>query len=181
MERSGMCWRSKSAIAALGVTIALSTVAALFYLDGTADTAEAMDAVMDDSTDTGTLVAYLSHGEPMVVSNALSALEIRHAAEGREAARTLLGSEHEYVWLAATMYLGSLGEQESIPHLIRRLGHRAWRGRARAAGYLTSMTGQEYGVDESAWTAWWSSKHPGNPLPSSCWEDTVDTSSTSGN
>jgi len=108
------------------------------------------------------LVSYLDYSNILVLKGALSELEFRRSDAGRERAAQLLQHRDLYVWYCASLYLGAIGDQRSVPYLIRGLDHLAWRHRPKLLGYLRSLTHQDFGENKDAWIQWWTSQHPGS-------------------
>jgi len=102
---------------------------------------------------------YSSNGD--TVRSALYRLENRKDPAGRNAACKLLESDDDYIWFNAGLYLASIGDEKSIPYLIKGLKHPAWRSHAQVASYLQQLTGQKHARDQKKWIAWWKATHPG--------------------
>jgi hypothetical protein len=104
------------------------------------------------------LMGFLDSDYEILVSNTLSTLEHRKLAGGREKAANLLTSRDPHIWYVAALYLGAIGDQRSVPYLIRGLTHPAWRSRPRVVNYLQNLTGQNYGEKKEEWIKWWSAQ-----------------------
>jgi hypothetical protein len=107
------------------------------------------------------LVSLLGNSDKIVLNNALTQLEVSKNDVGRERAVELLHHPDLYVWYCSSLYLGAIGDQRSVPYLIRGLDHPAWRSRPRLLGYLKKLTHEDFGEDKNAWVRWWNSQHPG--------------------
>lgn len=105
------------------------------------------------------LVGFLDSNYPILVSGTLTALEHRKLAGGREKAAKLLTSRDPHIWYVAALYLGAIGDQRTVPYLIRGLTHPAWRSRPRVVNYLQNLTGQNYGENKEEWIKWWSARN----------------------
>src|SRR6059036_2806813 len=86
------------------------------------------------------LVSLLGYSDTIVLNNALTQLERSRSDVGRGRAVELLRHPDLYVWYCSSMYLGAIGDQRSVPYLIRGLDHPAWRSRPRVLGYLKNLT-----------------------------------------
>ena len=106
------------------------------------------------------LVSLLGYSDTIVLNNALTQLERSRSDVGRGRAVELLRHPDLYVWYCSSMYLGAIGDQRSVPYLIRGLDHPAWRSRPRVLGYLKNLTHEVFGEDKNAWVRWWNSQHP---------------------
>lgn len=89
-------------------------------------------------------------------------LRLKNDPSGTEQALKLLQSSDNYLWLAAALYLGELGEAEAVPYLIKGLKHPATRSREDVARLLRMATGEELGQDQAAWIRWWKTANPGS-------------------
>jgi hypothetical protein len=76
----------------------------------------------------------------------------------------MLQSDNDYEWLKAAIYLGACGRQEAVPYLIKALRHAALRSHDQEAGYLTALTGQNFGTDFEKWKSWWEKTHPDSQM-----------------
>lgn len=110
------------------------------------------------------LVSLLGYSDTIVLNNTLTQLEFSRNDIGRERAVELLLHSDPYVWYCSSMYLGAIGDQRSVPYLIRGLDHPAWRSRLRLLGYLKNLTHEDFGEDKGAWIRWWNSQHPDKPF-----------------
>jgi HEAT repeat protein len=106
------------------------------------------------------LVSFLKSNDKIILSNALALLEHRKTSAGRELAVKLLTHPDPYVWHPASLYLAALGDQRSVPYLIRGLDHPARRSRPRVVTYLRDLTGEDFGEKKQDWINWWSAGHP---------------------
>ena len=125
------------------------------------DLAAARELAMEGHPTPEQVVLLLGYTDTIVLNNTLTKLERSKSGIGRERAVELLGHSDLYVWHCASMYLGAIGDERSIPYLIRGLDHPAWRSRPRLVGYLTNLTREDFGEDKKAWVRWWNSQHPG--------------------
>jgi hypothetical protein len=69
----------------------------------------------------------LQYSDKTVLNNTLTQFERSKSPAGRERAAELLRHPDRYVSYSAGLYLGAIGDQRSIPYLIRGLDHPAWR------------------------------------------------------
>jgi hypothetical protein len=116
--------------------------------------------VRGTSTPTDVLLKNLESNDRDMVIDSLSILADKRDSSGREKARELLSSDDEYVWLNAALYLAAIGDDASIPYLIRGLNHPAYRAVDDIVAYLETLTGQSFGRDQEKWTEWWASEQP---------------------
>jgi hypothetical protein len=114
------------------------------------------ELVVSGNASEAELVRFLDSGYDILVSDTLTQLERRKLTGGREKAAKLLASRNASIWYPAALYLGVLGDQRSVPYLIRGLHHPAWRSRPRVVSYLQTLTGQNYGDRKEEWIKWWS-------------------------
>ncbi len=110
--------------------------------------------------DSEDLLAALSSNDRDTVLVALSLLTERGDPVGKAKALDLLQSDDSYVWLNAAIYLGRIGEKSAVPYLIKGLDHPAERAHGEIADLLESLTGEDFGMDQSRWIAWWRRKNP---------------------
>jgi len=103
----------------------------------------------------------LQRSDIIVLKNTLTLFEFSGDPAGRERAAELLKHTDRYVSYCACLYLGAIGDQRSIPYLIRGLDHPASRSRPRVVKYLKSLTGQDFGENKTAWIRWWSAQNVG--------------------
>jgi hypothetical protein len=94
------------------------------------------------------------------VINSLLVLEERKDPIAIPKAIELLKRPDDYVWLSAALYLGACNRQEAVPYLIKSLRHADWRSDERAARYLKTITGTDFGTDFPKWQKWWLAKNP---------------------
>ncbi len=106
------------------------------------------------------LVENLDSTDPDLVMTSLSILGERADSSGQKKANLLLSSKNKYIWLNAAMYLGKIGDENSIPYLIKGLKHPAWRAHEKIASMLNKLTGLKYGKDQAKWISWWKQKNP---------------------
>lgn len=66
-----------------------------------------------------------------------------------------LNSSDPYIWMNAAHYLGSQGQVEAVPYLIKALRHHASRSNDKRVAMLQELTGQEYEADFEQWLAWY--------------------------
>ncbi|HVM48379.1 MAG TPA: HEAT repeat domain-containing protein [Candidatus Acidoferrum sp.] len=104
----------------------------------------------------------LQYSDTIVLNNTLTQFERSRNPAGKERAAELLRHPDRYVSYSACLYLGAIGDERSIPYLIKGLDHPAWRSRPRVVKYLKSLTGQDFGEDKEAWIRWWNSQNPGS-------------------
>ncbi len=128
----------------------------------------ALEFVLHGNPSEAELVGFLDSGYEILVSNTLTTLEHRKLAGGREKAANLLTSRNGSIWYGAALYLGSLGDQRSVPYLIRGLNHPAWRSRHRVVSYLQTLTGQNYGERKEEWINWWSAQSKAGGFDFTC-------------
>jgi len=107
-----------------------------------------------------TIVSHLDSTDRDLVMTSLGLLSDRHDVSGQAKAYQLLNDQDDYIWLNATLYLGSIGDQKAVPHLIRALGHTASRSYQESATHLQAITGQSYGTDQQKWIDWWQAQNP---------------------
>ena len=119
----------------------------------------AYELVIHGNPSEAELVGFLDSDYGILVLNTLTTLEHRKLAGGREKAANLLTSRDPRIWYAASLYLGAIGDQRSVPYLIRGLTHPAWRSRPRVVNYLQNLTGQNYGENKEEWIKWWSAQN----------------------
>jgi hypothetical protein len=115
----------------------------------------AYELVIHGNPSEAQLVDFLDSNYAVLVSNTLTALERRKLVGGREKAAKLLTSRDPQIWHPASLYLGAIGDQRSVPYLIRGLTHPAWRSRKRLLNHLQHLTGQSYGEGKEDWIKWW--------------------------
>jgi HEAT repeat protein len=76
----------------------------------------------------------------------------------RRAVEPLLGAladPADIVRDAAAAALGDLGDDRAIEPLIPCFADRAFFVRSTASRALTRLTGEDFGVDQAKWRAWW--------------------------
>lgn len=112
----------------------------------------------------GSLARNLESGDSDLIRESLAHLTDRRNSIAVTRAVQLLQSADDYIWLNAAHYVGSCGRQEAVPYLIKALRHTAWRADNETAGYLRSLTGQDFGIDFARWRTWWLGQHPDNEL-----------------
>ena len=105
------------------VTIAVSTVGCLlavwwFTARYFENRVAVLNAVMDGNPSIEQLVGFLDYSDAIILNNTLTRLEFARADAGRERAAVLLRHDNLYVWYCASLYLGAIGDQRSIPYLI---------------------------------------------------------------
>jgi hypothetical protein len=142
--------------ASIGVLLLAFVVTGLYRLQEQAD---ALELVMSGNPTTEQLIKFLGSGNPTLLDNTLTILEQRKATGGRESAARLLKSDNLYVWFCASLYLGAIGDERSIPYLIRGLSHPARNDRTRVVSYLKNMTGNDFGENKEEWVRWWVAQH----------------------
>lgn len=94
------------------------------------------------------------------IQRQLFLLEAKHDPSGKQMARELLKSDDDYIWLNAATYLGSIGDTEAVPYLIKGLKHPAYRTYPEIAAHLLSLTGKGFGLDQVKWIEWWRTENP---------------------
>jgi len=141
----------------VSVLVVLAVVAGMLFLWGyrLERNNAALEMVLHGNPSEGELVQFLDSHYEILVSNTLTTLEHRRLVGGKEKAAKLLNSRNASIWYAAALYLGSLGDQRSIPYLIRGLTHPAWRSRPRVVNFLQALTGQNYAEKKEDWVTWW--------------------------
>jgi hypothetical protein len=159
----------KSVVAAVGAMILLTTVGVVaIWSHILSRRVEAYDLVESRNASEEQLVSFLNSSDDILLDNALSALEFRKAPGGREQAAKLLAHPHLYVWYCASLYLGAIGDQRSVPYLIRGLDHPAWRSRPRVVSYLKNLTGMDFGEKKEEWIKWWLAQQAGRVFDFKC-------------
>lgn len=97
-------------------------------------------------------------------------LEKRKTDAAVEHALEHIYSGDDYLWLNAATYLGSRGNREAIPYLIKSIRHTASRSVDERVSQLQSLTNQDFGEDFERWRAWYISTSP-NVIPD--WDDSL--------
>ena len=69
-----------------------------------------------------------------------------------------LNSDDAYVWMNASLYLGSRGRSEAVPYLIKALRHTAWRSDGERVELLEKLTNQSFVNDFDLWREWYESQ-----------------------
>lgn len=110
------------------------------------------------------MVDLLGYSDTIVINNTLTRFEFSGSDAGRERAVELLRHPDIYVWYCSSLYLGSIGDQRSVPYLIRGLDHPAWRSRPKLVRYLRSLTHEDFGENKDEWVRWWKSQNPDSPF-----------------
>ena len=95
-----------------------------------------------------------------LIITSLSILKRRNDFSGREQARKLLSHQDNHVWLNAALYLASVGDEDSIPYLIKGLSHPAYQSYDEVATYLKALTGKDFGKNQKKWMLWWKENYP---------------------
>jgi hypothetical protein len=108
------------------------------------------------------MLALLDYSDTIVLNNTLTQFEHSGSDAGRERAVELLRHSDIYVSYCSALYLGSIGDQRSVPYLIRGLDHPAWRSRPRLVRYLKTLTQQDFGENKHEWVQWWKSQNSGS-------------------
>jgi hypothetical protein len=108
----------------------------------------------------GTLVGNLSSNDQDLVMSSLGTLADSRDKAGQAKARELLASEDDYIWFNAALYLGTIGDTEAVPYLIKGLKHPASRAYPEVVRILEVLTGEHWGMDQAKWIAWWEKGHP---------------------
>jgi hypothetical protein len=108
------------------------------------------------------MLELLQHSDTIVLENTLTLFELSGNPAGRERAAQLLQHPDCYVSYCACLYLGAIGDQRSIPYLIRGLDHPAWRSRPRVVKYLKSLSREDFGENKDAWIRWWNAQNVGS-------------------
>ncbi|RYD61541.1 MAG: hypothetical protein EOP83_16765 [Verrucomicrobiaceae bacterium] len=81
-----------------------------------------------------------------------------------------LRSDDGYVWVNAASYLGSRGNEEAVPYLIKALRHTAWRSDDERVESLRKLTGETFGNSFEDWFNWYA----GQPNPINIdWESSL--------
>jgi hypothetical protein len=117
-------------------------------------------ALGGNSISSSTLVANLSSPDRNLVMTSLDLLGQRKDPAGQQQARTLLLSKDDYIWFNAALYLGAINDSQAIPYLIKGLKHPASRAYPDVVRELQAITGQNFGMDQAKWIAWWQQQNP---------------------
>ena len=107
------------------------------------------------------MLQLLQYSDTIILNNTLTQFEFSGNPAGRERAVDLLSHADRYVSYTASLYLGAIGDQRSIPYLIRGLDHPAWRSRPRVLNYLKRLTREDFGENKDAWIRWWNAQNVG--------------------
>ena len=122
----------------------------------------AQQLAMEGSPTVEQMVGLLDYSDAIVLKNTMTQLEHSGSDAGRERAVELLGHSDIYVSYCSALYLGSIGDQRSVPYLIRGLDHPASRSRPRLVRYLKTLTHQDFGENKDQWVGWWKSQNSGS-------------------
>ncbi len=102
----------------------------------------------------------IMHPESSDAYSAYSILATRHSDVAHQIALKDLTSSDPYLWLNAAEYLGAIGDNASVPYLIKALRHTAWREDDETKQRLVSLTGTNL-YTFNGWQQWWIASHPG--------------------
>jgi hypothetical protein len=145
----------------LGVLLSVSIIGGVGYLIHRKMTQSTLGLLlMGDTVKAESLVANLDSTDHDLVMTSLGILADRADPAGRAKAKDLLESEDNYIWFNAALYLGSIGEAEAIPYLVKGLKHPARRSHDEVVALLESMTDQAFGKNQEKWIEWWKTEHP---------------------
>ncbi|NOU36969.1 MAG: HEAT repeat domain-containing protein [Kiritimatiellaceae bacterium] len=97
--------------------------------------------------------------EEGILSMTLLILHKKQDPCGLAAAIPLLRDRRYNVWQNAAAYLGSFGQVEAVPYLIKWL--QTSKKTFYSTTYLQSITGEDFGSDFERWKAWWETQNPG--------------------
>lgn len=112
-------------------------------------------AHIDDILAVPFLISHARDPEPQIRAAIMLALGTLRDARGIPALLTGLGDQDEIARANAAYALGAFFSQSVVTALITSLADPAARVRQAAMGSLTSITGVDYGVDQTKWRAWW--------------------------
>ncbi|SPE60412.1 exported hypothetical protein [Verrucomicrobia bacterium] len=76
---------------------------------------EAIQLVTEGNPSDEQLLGFLQSSDRILLLNTLTLLEHRKTPAGRERAAKLLAHPDLYVWYCASLYLGAVGDQRSVP------------------------------------------------------------------
>jgi len=157
-----MSRKARSILLIVGAVSACALLAwwlAIRYLE---DLNAAQHLAMEGHPTVEQMLHLLQYSDTIVLNNTLTQFERSGSRAGTERAVELLRHPDRYVSYSASLYLGAIGDQRSIPYLIRGLDHPAWRSRPRVMNYLKSLTRQDFGENKDAWIQWWNAQNPGS-------------------
>ena len=100
-------------------------------------------------------LAVVSNPERYDAYSGYGVLEERESDIAIPIARKHIHSSDPYLWLNAATYLGSRGDSEAVPFLIKSLRHYASRSIEERAELLSKLTGVSFGTDFFAWRDWY--------------------------
>ncbi len=159
-----MASKRKTIIIALISVVVVALAAAWLAVHRLEDLNAARKLAMEGRPTPEQMISLLDYSDTIVLNNTLTQLERSQNDIGRERAAELLLHSNLYTWYCASLYLGAIGDQRSVPYLIRGLDHPAWRSRPKLLGYLKNLTSMDFGEDKPAWIRWWNSQNPNKPF-----------------
>jgi hypothetical protein len=146
-------------VGAAGACVLLAWWLAVRHLE---DLSAARHLAMEGHPTVEQMLHLLNYSDAIVLNNTLTQFERSGDPAGKDRAVELLRHPDRYVSYSACLYLGAIGDQRSIPYLIRGLDHPAWRSRPRVVNYLKNLTRQDFGENKVEWIRWWNAQNPGS-------------------
>ena len=160
--------KSLATVATIGSLLVLILAAVILWDYRLNKRVQAYQLITEGNPSDEQLLNFLKSNDQIILENTLRLLEHRKVLAGREPGIKLLTNPDLYIWYPASLYLGALGDQRSVPYLIRGLDHPAWRSRPRVVAYLKVLTGQDFGERKQDWISWWSAKQPQSAFDFTC-------------
>lgn len=100
------------------------------------------------------LARNLDAGNPMLVANTISLLDLRNRSEYADSVMRHLNNPNQSVWVVSAQFLGKQHREVAIPYLIRILSTDLHGESPVAQNHLVEMTGEEFGTNITAWLTW---------------------------
>jgi HEAT repeat protein len=156
-----MSRKARATLILVGACIACVLLAARLVVRHLEALNAARQLAMEGHPTVEQMLQLLQYSDTIILNNTLTQFEFSGNPAGRERAVDLLNHSDRYVSYTASLYLGAIGDQRSIPYLIRGLDHPAWRSRPRVLNYLKRLTREDFGESKDAWIRWWNRQNVG--------------------
>ena len=144
----------------VGVGLSIFTIASINASISWSALGQALQQVYGPAPTQASLVADLKSKDFNRICSGLGILATNCDPIAQKDGLRFLKSENPYLWFNAALYLGAIGDEASVPYLIKGLRHPASRARPDAAAALRAMTGKPWDVDFDAWRQWWTNENP---------------------